>query len=255
MITIVTVCYNAEKIINETLEAVYNQTYNNIEYLIIDGASKDNTLETIKAYEKKFQEKGIIYKWVSEPDKGIYDAMNKGANMATGDWIYYLNCGDLFYNNNVLSEIFENENNYKSNKIIYGDVVKVFKNKQEYFKQDKVSRKYLLLSMICHQSLFMRKDSFIQFGNFDLNYNIVADYKKILEIYFENNNNLKYLNKTIAFYDMNGFSENNYKKMNEQRLEIIKPIFNKTEYIYANFIYFLRNMKRSILINYTKERE
>ena len=99
-ITIITACYNAEQTIESTLLSVLNQTYDDIEYIVIDGNSKDGTVDIIKKYEKR------ISKWVSEPDKGLYDALNKGVRMATGEWIGILNCGDLFCSTDTINNMF-----------------------------------------------------------------------------------------------------------------------------------------------------
>lgn len=113
-VTVVTVCYNAAETIEKTMLSVINQTYDNVEYLIIDGGSKDETLSIIKKYEYK------ISKWISEPDKGIYDAMNKAIKMATGEWINFMNAGDSFASNDVLEKIFKTE--YTENvKFLYSD--------------------------------------------------------------------------------------------------------------------------------------
>ena len=101
LISVVTVSYNAVTTIEKTILSVINQNYSNIEYIVIDGGSIDGTVDIIKKYADK-----ITY-WVSEPDKGIYDAMNKGIIVATGEWINFMNTGDTFYNENVFSEIFE----------------------------------------------------------------------------------------------------------------------------------------------------
>ena len=113
-ITVVTVCYNAAVTIEKTILSVVGQTYNNIEYLIIDGGSKDDTLAIIKKYESN------ISKWISEPDKGIYDAMNKAIKMATGEWINFMNAGDCFATNDVLEKIFQ-ENIPDNVKFLYSD--------------------------------------------------------------------------------------------------------------------------------------
>lgn len=116
-ISIITVCYNASQIIENTILSVINQTYTNIEYIIIDGGSKDGTVDIIKKYNNK-----IAY-WISEPDKGLYDAMNKGIDVATGDWIFFINSGDYFYSEVVLSTIFANK--YYNSDIIYGNAIEV----------------------------------------------------------------------------------------------------------------------------------
>ena len=102
-ITIITVCYNSGKTIKDTIESVLAQNYKNFEYIIIDGKSKDNTVDIIKSYEPKFNGK---MKWISEKDKGIYDAMNKGIRMATGDWVIMMNAGDVFADSDVLQNVF-----------------------------------------------------------------------------------------------------------------------------------------------------
>lgn len=100
LISVVTVTFNAADILEETIRSVVNQTYPRVEYIIIDGGSTDNTLDIIKKYQDK-----ISYS-ISEPDKGIYDAMNKGLRFVSGDWVNFMNAGDIFANNNVLSDIF-----------------------------------------------------------------------------------------------------------------------------------------------------
>ena len=113
-ITIITVSYNAATSIEPTILSVINQTYPNIEYIVIDGGSNDGTVDIIKKYQNK-----ISY-WVSEPDKGIYDAMNKGIRMATGDWINFMNAGDTFFCDTSLNLLFIPEPESDID-IIYGD--------------------------------------------------------------------------------------------------------------------------------------
>lgn len=117
LITVITVCRNTVNEIEETIKSVINQTYNHIEYIIIDGGSTDGTIDVIKKYADK-----ISY-WVSEPDDGIYDAMNKGIEKATGEWINFLNSGDIFSSEKTLESIFSN--NYKSYDVIYGNSASV----------------------------------------------------------------------------------------------------------------------------------
>ena len=99
LVSVVTVVFNGEKYLEETIQSVINQTYDNVEYTLIDGGSTDGTVDIIRKYEDK-----IAY-WISEPDNGIFDAMNKGADKATGEYIYYLNAGDVFYSRNTLFDI------------------------------------------------------------------------------------------------------------------------------------------------------
>lgn len=117
-ISLITATYNCEKLISQTLEALINQNYTNIEYIIIDGKSEDDTLKVIESYKDKFKEIRII----SEPDNGLYEAMNKGIKLATGDIVGILNAGDYYTSNNILSnivKIFEKNLDLKST---YGDL-------------------------------------------------------------------------------------------------------------------------------------
>ena len=114
-ITIITVCYNAVNVLEKTICSVLNQSYKNIEYIIIDGKSTDGTLNIIKKYDT------YITRWTSEPDKGIFDAMNKGVSYSHGNWVLFLNSGDYLCDEFVISRCFENCQ-YNDCSVIYGDV-------------------------------------------------------------------------------------------------------------------------------------
>jgi len=120
LVSIITVCFNASDSIVMTMESVLAQTYDNFEYIIKDGASTDNTADIVNSYIPKFEEKGITVKFISEPDSGIYDAMNIAVSASSGTWINFMNAGDCFYSASVLSDIFS-ERSYITSAIIYGD--------------------------------------------------------------------------------------------------------------------------------------
>lgn len=148
LVSIVTVAYNAISTIEQTILSVINQTYPNIEYIIIDGGSTDGTVEIIKKYSDK-----ITY-WVSEPDKGIYNAMNKGIMKATGEWINFMNAGDTFYDDRVIENIDFNTIDKFLVKVVYGDTVKKNNSGQSYLKAkslNELSRRIIC----CHQSIFI----------------------------------------------------------------------------------------------------
>lgn len=138
-ISIITVCYNSEKTIGQTIESVLNQSYNNYEYIIIDGLSSDNTVTIAKEYENQFAGKNISYTILSEKDNGIYDAMNKGIKLATGEIIGIINSDD-YYQNNALERVayFYNKDNYD---IMYADL-KIFGEKKEFIKRSKKTKKF-----------------------------------------------------------------------------------------------------------------
>lgn len=125
LITVITVVYNGESTLEQTIISVVNQSYTNIEYIIIDGGSKDRTIDIIKKYEDK-----IDY-WQSEPDNGIYDAMNKGIILASGEWINFMNSGDSFFQVSTISDCFMNKS-FKDVDVIYGDSNQIDGNKKIY---------------------------------------------------------------------------------------------------------------------------
>ncbi len=163
--------------------------------------------------------------------------------MANGEWINFMNSGDFFFDNDVIKKFFYNKNDISSKSLIYGDVVKKFNTKQKYFTQSGINRRYLISGMICHQSMFMKRDVFINYGKFNLNYKIASDYDKILSIFFENHDNLHYIPYPIAYYDMCGFSENNYKDLIKERKIIALKHFSKNEIFFGNIVYFYRALK------------
>jgi len=121
LITVVTVVRNGEETLEKTILSVINQSYKNVEYIIVDGASTDGTLDIVKKYEDR-----IDY-WISEPDNGIYSAMNKGIDLATGEWINFMNSGDFFTKNDVLERVFDNTN-WNNIDVVYGNAIVIYKN-------------------------------------------------------------------------------------------------------------------------------
>ncbi|MDX4067252.1 glycosyltransferase [Aliarcobacter skirrowii] len=197
-ITVVTITYNAEKFLEDTILSIINQDYPNIEYIIIDGDSKDSTIDIIKKYEKH------ISCWISEPDNGIYDAMNKGIDKATGEWINFMNAGDSFVDNTIISKIFNtNKNQYD---LIYGDHIYIKQNSKEYTKAPGLKQIYNTMPC-CHQSLFS-KVKIAKELKFNTYLNIASDYDFILRAYKKNYSFL-YTNFAIANYLENGISEQN----------------------------------------------
>ena len=197
-ISVITVVFNAAATILQTAEAVFKQTYPNLEYIIIDGGSTDGTLEIIKKIEPK-----LAY-WVSEKDNGIYDAMNKGITASNGDWIIFIGADDVFYNNEVLSKIFiETIDKPHSIDFIYGDVL--LKSKKKIFGG---SRTYdeLISRNINHQSRFYRKNIFSKTGSFNLKYKILADYELNLRIFRDQLLIKKYVPEVVTLYNNRGIS-------------------------------------------------
>jgi len=164
-VTVITVLRNGKNTIENTILSVINQTYSNIEYIIIDGASTDGTLDIIKKYEEKFDY------WISEPDKGIYYAMNKGVDLATGEWVIFINSGDSFYSRFVLDEFIKHCSTVNA-PVFYGDANFILKNKQKIIKPGLLSKKNHMT--FCHQASFV-KTNLLKELHFDTTYEICAD--------------------------------------------------------------------------------
>lgn len=181
-ISIITVCFNSEKTIRDTIESVLKQTYKNYEYIIVDGKSSDNTLNIINEYKN--------IKLISEKDKGFYDALNKGINIATGDIIGIINADDVLFDENVFQTVIDNYD--KETQVLYANV--------KYYNEDftKVIRDYIsgykYSNAWCpaHPSMYVRKQVYDTLGTYNLNYRIVADYDFMVRCNI-NNVNYKYV--------------------------------------------------------------
>ena len=210
-VTVVTAVLNDAGHIEQTILSVISQTDIEIEYIIVDGGSKDGTLELSGKYKDK------ISLLISESDRGVYDAMNKGIKYSTGDFVYFLNSGDVLLNSSILSKIkFEDVN--VRNTIIYGNVVVAYGNiealeKPRPFFNSKMKFKGI---GICHQSMFFPGE-LIRNEKYDLSYKIAADYDLVYRLWRKGTEFL-YRDITIAKYDWGkGISSNPYKLLDVYR--------------------------------------
>lgn len=178
-ISVITVCYNAEKVIQQTMQSVMNQSYADIEYIIIDGASTDGTMELVK---KCADDKRVRY--ISEPDNGIYDAMNKGIRLATGDYLEFLNAGDVFVNNDVIKSVVQKIEENPAD-VMYGDIIYEYPDKttsiRVYGQFCSSLLYYLLGDCINHQAIFASRECFEKYI-FDTEYRICADREWMIRI-------------------------------------------------------------------------
>ena len=201
IISIITPTYNAEKTLVACLTSVAQQTYRPIEHWIVDGGSTDATLLIIEAFSQQYDH----IRYESEPDRGIYDAMNKGITLAQGDWLYFLGGDDTLYGCEALTDVFCQENTLHQG-VLYGNVVSTrFGGIYDgVFDGDKVTRKN-----ICHQAIFFHKSVFLRIGNFDLRFKSHADWDHNLRWFLNPGIQRKYIPQTIARYADGGFSSMN----------------------------------------------
>ena len=204
-VSIITICLNAENSIEASIQSVLSQTYPNIEYIIVDGQSKDATMGIVGKY------KNNIAQVISEQDKGVYDAMNKGVQASSGDIIYFLNADDRFCANRVVEEIVKHFDHDQAAEIIYGKVVltnvpkgKSDLNPKTFYSEIKDLRAFFN-NGICQQRVFARREVFNKIGCFNVNYKILGDFDWLLRTY-KNKIITKFLDMDIAYYNSQGLS-------------------------------------------------
>jgi len=212
-ISIITVVFNNVENIEKTIKSVFNQTYKNIEYIVIDGGSTDGTIDIIKKYKKN-----IDY-WISEPDKGIYDAMNKGAKKATGDYLYFLNSGDYFYDFDVLYNL--SENFLENSDLVVGSVIKLYEDYKTLSKAQ--IHKLSLGVMPPHQGSFIKRKVFEELDGYNIKYKSSGDFDFFCKFY-KSNYSYKLLKDKIAYMPSGGYSSQKNISANETA-EVIKRYF------------------------------
>ena len=179
MISIITICYNEENSIDETIRSVCSQTYTDYEYIIKDGGSKDGTLKTVQKWEKTFKDKGIAFKVISSRDKGIYDGMNEAVKLSNGEFVNFMNAGDSFLSPDVLEKIFKDKD-HNGTDLIYGDTVEEEFGELHYFRKcPELIKERMPFS---HQSVFVRRELLTKYP-FRAEYPIAADYDFLLTLY------------------------------------------------------------------------
>lgn len=228
-ITVVTVCFNAAQTIKETIISVINQTYTNIEYVIIDGKSNDDTISIIQRYSKEY------FKVISEPDKGIYDAMNKALNIASGDFIIFLGADDHFISYNTLLNVVKFLK--KPDVVYYGNVLRP--NQGDLYC-GKFNKWKIAIKNIPHQALFYPKSVYKKY-NYDIRYKLLADYVYNLNLY--GMYKFSYIPEVIAYFQDDGASfvtkdvefKKDYGKIVSNNLGLMQNI-------YSSVYHFLRNL-------------
>lgn len=239
LISVITVTFNAEKYLTETIKSVLNQTYDNIEYIIIDGGSTDKSIEIINNFEDK-----IDY-WISEPDKGAYDAMNKGAKSATGDFIIFMNADDYYYKNNVIEKISKIIEKNNKAAIVYGKVLMLdVENNYKSIRGEKLTISYLEKGKnIPSQAAFLNRKIFLK-NLFDIQYKISADFDFTVKMFLENRK-LIFFDIIISVFRLGGISSDHIPRLKEVK-RIIKKRMDKKNYRSFLKIYYYERIKLPI---------
>ena len=232
-ISIITVAFNSAKTIKGTIESIISQDYNNIEYLIIDGGSTDGTMDIVKSYSEH------VKYYVSEPDNGIYDAMNKGIKAATGDVIGILNSDDFYPNSFVLSNVAKLFQKYSCD-AVYGDLVYVKANDinkiKRYWQAGEYSTSKIKNGwMLPHPTFFVKKKIYTRYGLYDTDLKSAADYEMILKLLYKHNISVHYLPMILVNMRMGGESNksfwNRIKANKEDSLAWTKNQLNKPMFV------------------------
>ena len=240
LITIVTVCYNAGDKLEKTIQSVVTQTYPFIEYIIIDGASTDNTFDIATKYNKE------IALFITEKDNGIYDAMNKGIKLATGSLVIFLNAGDYFVSKDVI-DIYLSKINVRDADLFYGRIVWNDAVNKELILSDHNNTKFqkdLMNSNFPHPATLYKKEIFNKVGFFNLTYRILSDYEWNVRALIVEKIKFQYINTIVTVFFVDGVSNslaNADTIKNEQ--DKIKMFYSKNAYLNYLFQKYFKNKK------------
>ncbi len=218
-LSIITICYN-EPNLNNTCESIVNQTWQDFEWIVIDGGSNDETQKIWDKYKYR------IDKFVSEPDNGIYNAMNKGIKLANGAYLNFLNAGDAYCDNNTLMDVIPNLNT----DVIACDLLVCNKNKiEKMVYPDKIENSFLITNTLGHQATFIKHNLFKKYGLYDESYKIVSDWKKWLDFFVKNDCTYLHVNKFAAKFKLGGISSNDQDLNMQERRMVLDNYFSQEE--------------------------
>lgn len=235
VISIVTVVFNGEAYLEKTIQSVLQQDYPNIDFVIVDGQSSDNTVAIIRRYENKLR-------WISEPDKGIYDAMNKGIGLARGHWINFLNGGDTYVSNDTLTKLFA-QKDLGDVQLLYGDSFNVVNGKATFIPARDISRDTLRRELgLCHQALFVRREFC---PRYDLSYRYKSEYNWVIDIVaLIPIEAIRHERQAVVNYELGGFSEKGLIRNLKEYIRLTRSRYGVGQVI-LNVVIYLRILLRA----------
>ena len=224
-LSIITINRNNASGLEKTMQSVATQTFKEFEYIVIDGASTDDSVEVVKAHVTDFDR----LQWVSEPDSGIYNAMNKGIRMASGDYVQILNSGDCLAADDVLERMLAELERTGNPSILYGNMVKTMPNGKRLVDKGFVGQDITFLDMfegtLNHGPSFIRRNLFEQYGYYDESLKIVSDWKWFIQAFILGKEEPKYLDMDVTVFDMTGLSETYKDLANVERKQVLEQLF------------------------------
>ena len=249
-LSIITINRNNAAGLEKTMRSVATQTFKEFEYIVIDGASTDDSVEVIKKLESQFAH----LKWVSEPDSGIYNAMNKGIRMAMGDYIQILNSADCLASDDVTEDMLVELEKQCRPSILYGNMVKCFpdghKRVDKCFAGQEITMLGMFTGTLNHDPAYIRRDLFEKYGYYDESLKIVSDWKWYLQAIILGGEKPQYVDLDVTLFDMTGISENadSKQKIKEERNnvleEMIPSVYLYDYKSYSGDIYMMRRIRR-----------
>ena len=224
-LSIITINRNNAAGLEKTMQSVAVQTFKEFEYIVVDGASTDDSVETVKKLEPQFAH----LKWVSEPDTGIYNAMNKGIRMASGDYIQILNSGDSLAAADVTERMLNALEEKGNPSILYGNMVKCFPDGRRYvdngYGGQEVTFLLFYLGTLNHDPTYIRRDLFGKYGYYDESLKIVSDWKWFMEAIIQGGEKPEYVDINVTLFDMTGVSESNSALVKEEREAVLRQAY------------------------------
>lgn len=226
-ISVITVCYNAIDSIEKTIISVLGQKSVNVEYVIIDGDSTDGTVNLVNKYMDN------ISCFISEPDKGIYDAMNKGIKNATSDWLFFMNAGDVFVTTDTLSKLCNETKKDLSVRIIRGNIIRRYPHfsvRSTGVTKQKPGLMDMMTNTFHHQACLIQRSLFLEFGYYSTDYKLCSDWKFFFDCVAIHHVKTRYINEDIAYFEMDGATSQNTKRNEDEQIAYLKSFFGDELY-------------------------